>query len=157
MNRPVDRPPQTAPHDLDRMDEDERGVLDPVDDGDDERVDNLVAVCSGVERKGYWQPASQVNVYAIMGGAQLDFRDAGLLEGTTVVDVYALMGGALLVFPPDVDVESHGNGFMGSFSHVAQQTHDPSAPRVVVRGFACMGGVEIRIRDPFEPLGDEDG
>ena len=124
-------------------------------DGDG-AVDNLVAIMSGVSRKGYWQPSSQINVYAFMGGATLDFRDAGLLEGTTVVDVYACMGSATLVFPPDVEVECHGNGLMGGFSHVAHYPDEETDARVLVRGFALMGGVEIKIKDPFEPLDDED-
>ena len=137
------------------MDRGDLDALDLVDDWDG-AVDNLVGILSGVDRRGYWQPAGQVNVYVFMGGARLDFRDAGLLEGTTVIDVYACMGGAMLIFPPDVEIETRGNGFMGGFSHVAQHTDDPSDPRVVVRGFACMGGVEIKICDPFEPLDDED-
>lgn len=157
MSRPLDRPSRTSSPAPDSWpDEEDRYALEAAEDREGEPVDNLVAVMSGVQRKGYWQPASQVNVYALMGGAMLDFRDAGLLEGTTVVDIYALMGGATLVFPPDIQVESHGNGLMGGFSHLAQQSDDPDAPRVVVRGFVCMGGVEIKIREPFEPLDDED-
>ena len=119
-------------------------------------IDNLVAIMSGVTRKGYWQPASQVNVYAVMGVAMLDFREAAMLEGTTVIDVYALMGGAKLVFPPDVGVECHGNGLMGGFSHVSHYPDPETDAHVVVRGFALMGGVEIVIKEPFASLDDDD-
>lgn len=126
-------------------DDDEAGALESY--GGD--VDNLVAVMSGADRRGYWRPASQINVYALMGGAHVDFREAGLLEGTTIVDAYALMGGVELIFPPDVEVESRGIGFMGGFSHTSNHADDPFAPLVIVRGFACMGGVEIKVREPF--------
>jgi hypothetical protein len=42
---------------------------------------NLVAIMGGVSRRGQWTPARHTHFYALMGGAQLDFRDARLGPG----------------------------------------------------------------------------
>ena len=61
-----------------------------------EDVGRVIAVLGGSSRKGSWEPPARLRVPALMGGVELDFREANLLEGETVVDVLAVMGGVTI-------------------------------------------------------------
>jgi hypothetical protein len=109
----------------------------------------VVAVLGGSGRKGSWEPPALLRVLAVMGGVELDFREADLLEGTTEVEVVAFMGGVNIVVPPDVDVQANGVGLLGGFASVSSQAPEPDAPRIEIRGWAVMGGVEVKVK-PLE-------
>ena len=111
-----------------------------------EETERIVAIMSGAERKGHWEPAPQISVFAFWGGAKLDFREAELLEGETVLNIFALMGGVTLLVPRDIDVEVEGSGIMGGFTHLSQRADDENAPLLRITGLAVMGGVEIKVK-----------
>lgn len=48
---------------------------------------------AGVARKGAWTAPRQLHVLTVMGGAELDFREAQFGPGVTTVTVFATMGG----------------------------------------------------------------
>ena len=105
-----------------------------------------VAILSGARRTGRWVvPPSYVSV-AVMGGVELDLREAQFSEPEVTIHAYAVMGGIEITVPEDVDVDVSGIAFMGGFDHNASGPGAPGAPRVRVIGFACMGGVEVRRR-----------
>jgi hypothetical protein len=109
--------------------------------------DFLVAVMGGVERKGMWTPPKQMTVLAIMGGAELDFRDAEFGSPVTQVTVISLMGGVDIIVPPGVRVESNGVAIMGGFgAEEPSRPPNPDAPVIKVNGFALMAGVDIKER-----------
>lgn len=112
----------------------------------------IVGIMGGAERKGVWTPARQTFVLALMGGAELDYREARLPPGVTEVNVFAIMGGAEIIVPPGVHVDMSGFALMGGFTQTgyAPPPTDPNAPVLRVAGFALMGGVEVNIRYPGE-------
>ena len=112
----------------------------------------LVAVMGGASRKGSWVPPRKLHVFAIMGGVELDFREARFGPGIVEVEVFAMMGGVEVTVPPGVRVEVEGVGIMGAFddSETAPGPLDASAPVVRIGGFALMGGVAIFTRYPGE-------
>jgi hypothetical protein len=115
----------------------------------------MVAVMGGSSRKGTWSPARTNYAVAIMGGADLDFREAVLAPGVTDVQVFTMMGGVDIIVPPGLNVESHGFGIMGGFDQVGDiEPGDPNAPTLRIAGVACMGGVTIKVRHPGETSGD---
>ena len=105
----------------------------------------VVAIMGGAVRKGSWDPPESLRVLALMGGVELDFRDARLLEGTSEVTILAVMGGVKIVVPPDVDLVVDGLGLMGGFPHLRQQAEGEQDARLVIRGVALMGGVEVKV------------
>jgi hypothetical protein len=115
-----------------------------------------IAIMGGYEKKGEWTPPRKLQSLAIMGGAGLDFREARMPPGITEVNILAIMGGTEIVVPPGLAVETHGFGFMGGFEGVDQAgvDTDPDAPRLVIRGLAIMGGVEVTVRLPGETARD---
>jgi hypothetical protein len=115
-----------------------------------------VAVLGGTRRTGRWSPARVNHAIAIMGSAELDFREALLPPGVTEIKIYTIMGGVEIIVPPGLNVESHGIGIMGGFEHAGDDVReaDPSAPVLRVSGVALMGGVDVSIRYPGETARD---
>jgi hypothetical protein len=107
---------------------------------------------SGVERRGQWRVPEKIRVLAVMGGADLDFRDVVLPPGRTQIKILALMGGVQIIVPPNLAVESNGVGIMGGFASVdrAPAVPDPDEPVLEITGVAIMGGFEIATRLPGE-------
>ena len=116
----------------------------------------VIAVLGGTGRKGRWSPARNNFVISVMGGAELDFREAILPPGVTEVQIYAVWGGVEIVVPPDLHVESHGFALLGGFEHAAEDAvaPHPGAPTLRITGFAVMGGVDISVRYPGETARD---
>ena len=116
----------------------------------------LVAVMGGAERRGRWIPARETSVLAVMGGAELDFREAVLGPGVTELNVACLMGGVEIIVPPGLAVDTDGIAIMGGFVHMQRESASGAAnsPVLKVRGFALMGGVEIQVRDLGETAKD---
>ena len=107
-----------------------------------------LALMGGSSRKGVWAPPRQLNAVAVMGGVELDFRDARLGPGETRVNAVALMGGIEIIVPPGLPVTVRGLGILGAVDQVEQAAVEISteAPRLKVTALACMGGVEIKTR-----------
>jgi hypothetical protein len=116
----------------------------------------VVGILGGGARKGSWVPARHNYGIAMMGGVELDFREARLGAGVTDVMVFAVWGGVEIVVPPHVHVESNGIGILGGFGQTghSQVTTDPDAPMIRVKGVSFMGGVEVSVRYPGETAGD---
>jgi hypothetical protein len=112
----------------------------------------VVACLGGATRKGRWTPARKNYAIAVMGGTELDFREAIFGPGITELQVFAIMGGVEIIVPPGLTVESHGVAIMGGFDHLADTTQPDSMEGPVLRisGVACMGGVDVTVRHPGE-------
>lgn len=125
------------------IDNPDRSALFGVSEGEtSERVLDLTAVLGGFQRKVTTQDFRGGDLTSIMGGVDLDMRTASL-NGTAVVNVFALMGGISIKVPTDWTVELEGTPILGGFDEKTMQPKDGSK-RLVVRGTAIMGGVEIR-------------
>jgi hypothetical protein len=108
-----------------------------------------LAFMGGSMRKGMWAPPRRLNALAVMGGVELDFRDARLPAGETRVNAVALMGGVEIIVPPGLRVTVRGLPVMGAVDQQMDQVtdaHNPDAPHLKITALACMGGVEIKTR-----------
>lgn len=116
----------------------------------------VVACLGGASRKGRWSPARKNFAVAVMGGTQLDFREAVFGPGLTEVQVFAVWGGVEIIVPPGLRVESHGVAIMGGFDHVADASpsDDMDVPTLRITGLALMGGVEVSVRHAGESARD---
>jgi hypothetical protein len=107
----------------------------------------IVSVMSGTERRGRWRLARETNVVCVMGGAELDLRQAELEDLDSTITVVAVMGGAEIIVPEGVDVDVDGFAFMGGKEFRPGETvPPPSAPSVRIKAYAFMGGIEVRTR-----------
>lgn len=99
----------------------------------------------GFGRRGTWTVGRRFTAFTLMGGGELDLREARFEDRLTVIDCVAVMGGIQVTVPPGLNVEVRGIGLMGGFDEHGrvEADPDPDAPRVVVRGLALMGGVGV--------------
>jgi DUF1707 SHOCT-like domain len=108
-----------------------------------------VAILSGLDRTGVWVVPQHLTVFAFMGGADLDLREAQFAAREVTITVNAFMGGADIKVNPHTEVIMEGTGIMGAFSGPSDQTTpelDANSPVVRIRGFALMGGVDVSRR-----------
>jgi hypothetical protein len=102
------------------------------------------AIMGGFASKGGWLVPRQLKVTGIMGGGDLDLREALFAPGVTEIEVYAIMGGVDIVVPDGVRIEINGVGFMGAFEQSGGSVvDDPGAPVLRITGAAIMGAVEV--------------
>ena len=109
------------------------------------RHQSVVAIMAGTSRRGTWTAPEELTVFTLMGGVDLDLREAHLPPRGTTITVYAMWGGVDIVVPEGVRVECTGTAFMGAFSDHSK-AGSPSGPLVRVGGFVFMGGAEVRTR-----------
>ena len=126
-------PPQTAP-----------GTFPAARIGGEPGSGMSVAILGGVDRRGTWVVPPRHSVVAVLGGVQLDLREARFSQREVTIDVFTLMGGVDIMVGEDVDVDVSGFGIMGGFDHRASGPGLPGAPKVRVVGLALMGGVNVR-------------
>jgi hypothetical protein len=108
------------------------------------------AIMGGNVRKGSWAVPRHLKIVAIMGGVELDLRQAVLSPGVTEIEVLTVMGGVDIAVPQGVRVETMGIAIMGGFDASAGDvtTLDPDQPVIRLSGIAVMGGVDARIKAP---------
>lgn len=101
------------------------------------------AFMSGVERGSGSQDFRGGDLTAIMGGCEVDLSQASISGGEAVLDTFAFWGGIEIRVPTDWDVTSEGFALMGAFEDSTRHP-EGSSKRLLVRGLAIMGGVEIK-------------
>jgi hypothetical protein len=108
--------------------------------------ERAVAIMGGVERRGVWVVPKQFSVFCMMGGAELDLRQATFSAREVTLTINTFMGGANIIVNKSTNVVVHGTGIMGGYS---APRSDPDvhftadSPTVHVRGVAIMGGVSV--------------
>ncbi|MFN8587136.1 MAG: DUF5668 domain-containing protein [Candidatus Eisenbacteria bacterium] len=118
---------------------------DPAADEDDDRFVRTFALMGGAVRRNRSTAFRGGDLSAMMGGVELDLRDAQMADGRAVVEVFAMWGGIEIIVPPDWRVESDVTPIMAGYEDDTRL--DPGvepAGVLVVRGFAVMGGIEVR-------------
>ncbi|GAA1355384.1 DUF1707 SHOCT-like domain-containing protein [Streptomyces beijiangensis] len=101
------------------------------------------AFWGGFSRKGPWTVGPRFTAFAMMGGGEIDLREARFADRDVVIRCFAFMGGMGVIVPPDLTVVVKGIGIMGGFGDDATGEGTPGSPRVTVTGFALMGGVGV--------------
>lgn len=107
--------------------------------------ESFLAILGGSDRKGPWRPARRSRAVAVLGGVDLDFRDAIMAPGVTEIKVVCVLGGVDIIVPAGMNVEANGIAILGGFDNRAG-SGDPGAPTIRVSGFAILGGVDIKVK-----------
>jgi predicted membrane protein len=80
----------------------------------------------------------------MMGGGEIDLRDAQLgPDGTAYIDVFVLMGGLNIFVPPGWTVICHVMPIMGGVMDKTRTIPSATTQQLILRGTTMMGGVEI--------------
>lgn len=110
---------------------------------------SAIAIMGGFSRKGAWVVPAHFTAVAVMGGGELDLREARFAERVVTIHAYTIMGGIGIIVPDDVEVEVTGVGLMGAFEPgpAGPAGHGPpGAPKVVINGLAFWGAVDVKRR-----------
>jgi class 3 adenylate cyclase len=109
----------------------------------------FVAVMSGSSAKGRWRLSGKTTAVAVMGGCDMDLRQAEIDGPEVVITAIAFWGGVNIIVPEGIDVELEGFSFMGGRDiRIRDVPIVPGSPRIRVRGFAVMGGIDVKSRGP---------
>jgi hypothetical protein len=114
-----------------------------------------IVVMGGSENKGPWVVPRRYTALACMGGVALDLREAVFEDREVTIFAASLMGGVDITVPEGLNVQVHGFGFMGGFSGTPSGEIDPAAPTLHVKGFAIMGGVNVKRKGPKQSKKDK--
>ena len=107
----------------------------------------FVAVMSGSAAKGRWRLAARTSAVAVMGGCEMDLRQAEIDGPEVVITAVAFWGGIKITVPEGIDVEMEGLSIMGGRSlRLRDVPIVPGSPRIRIRAYSIMGGIEIRSR-----------
>ena len=112
--------------------------------GDSDSVIHAFAMMAGVKRQSTSTAFRGGDANAIMGGVELDLRNAQIRPGDDVVlDVFAMWGGIEIKVPRHWRVVGSVMPIMGAFE---DNTHPEGegGPTLTVRGTAIMGGIDVK-------------
>jgi hypothetical protein len=114
-----------------------------------------VSVFGNVTRRGNWTVPRKLEVRAIFGNVELDFREAQLPAGVIELHVRPMFGNIEITVPPHLAIEADGSAIFGNFDHVSRVPNQatPDAPVLRVIGTSIFGNVEIHMRLPGEQPG----
>jgi len=122
------------------------------------------ALMGAAERSGQWTVARTYQALAVMGGVELDLREARFTSPHTTIVANALMGAVQIIVPDDIEVRVNGVGIMGAYEAkggAPASVLEPGAPVVRIVGVALMGAVEVvrkrRKHQKKEKGSDRDG
>jgi len=105
---------------------------------------SAIAVLGGVERTCGSQDFRGGELTAFMGGCVVDLRKADMKVGEVVIHTFAFWGGIEIKVPEDWTVSVQGFPIMGGFEEKTQGPKGGPMKLLIIKGFAMMGGVEIR-------------
>jgi hypothetical protein len=112
--------------------------------GDTSATVSAVALLGGVKRRCVSQDFRGGDLTAILGGCELDLRQASIKEGQAVLDTFAFWGGVEIRVPDDWTVVVQGTPILGAFEDTTVHTGEPGKKVLVIKGAAVMGGVEVK-------------
>jgi hypothetical protein len=104
----------------------------------------LVSVMGGADRKGRWRVPRSMTVLSIMGGCDLDLRQAQIEDDEVTITVFSIMGGTDIYVPEGIEVDLSGFALMGGTDeHGKDSPPRPGAPLIRMRVFDVMGGTDV--------------
>lgn len=129
----------------------------PVDEGENTTADNatpnnrekidLFCVLSGGDYSTRSQNLGNGNVTCLMGGADIDIRDADTQEQQLELNVFAVMGGIVLKIPAHWQVTMNVVPLLGGITNkttcLAEKMNLPRK-QLLITGTVFMGGIDVR-------------
>jgi predicted membrane protein len=101
------------------------------------------AILGGVSRRITSHNFRGGQATALLGGCELDLREAVIQDGPAEIEVFAFWGGIEMRVPQEWDVQVKGTAILGGVEDKTNTIGDGSQV-LVISGTAFMGGVEIK-------------
>ncbi|MCW2760665.1 MAG: hypothetical protein JWR85_866 [Marmoricola sp.] len=98
-------------------------------------------------RKGVWEIGASHNAFALMGGVDIDLREARFTSHETVIRAFAFWSGIDIYVNAHTRVIVDGVGIMGVFDQGRDKVAPelgPDSPVVRVTGLALMAAITVQ-------------
>ncbi len=109
----------------------------------EDHIDEFV-IMSGLETNVESQEFKGGKITSIMGGVELDLRDATHYNNEANIDSNAIMSGVEIFVPENWKIEHNGTPILGEFSNKKRYKEDLNAPVLRINFFVLMGSIEIK-------------
>src|ERR1700728_590534 len=123
---------------------------DPARFGGEPTSSGAVAILGGFTRKGDWVVPKEFTAFLLMGGGEIDLRDARFTEREVTIHIVAILGGCEVIVPEDATVYVTGIGILGAFEHTDAGAGSPDGPVITINGVALLGGVDVKRKPTLE-------
>ena len=110
---------------------------------DHDSVVNMFAFMSGCKRVCSSQDFHGGEITAIMGGCEIDLRQASMKGDTAVIHIFTIWGGVTIKIPREWSVGSEGFPILGGIADKTQVVSAGAQKHLIIRGMVIMGGAEI--------------
>jgi predicted membrane protein len=108
---------------------------------------NQIAIFGGFKRRFTAKNFRGGSVMAVMGGYEIDLRQAGIEGDSATIDATSIMGGGEIKVPDNWRISIDGIGIFGAYvdeTHQLPATDATPQKHLIVKGIAFMGGVVIK-------------
>lgn len=112
--------------------------------GDSDSYIKNMALMSGVKRIITSKEFRGGEISALMGGCEIDLRDAEMKGNEAVIDVNIVMGGIEMRVPMGWSVAVEATPIMGGVEDRSYPAKDGTPKKLILTGTIIMGGVEIK-------------
>jgi len=107
----------------------------------------VLGILGGGDRRGRWRVAERVTVINVLGGADLDLREATLAAPEVRITVVSILGGSDIIVPEGVHAELSSFAIFGADDlRLEGPEPPPGAPVVHVRTVSIFGGTDVKTR-----------
>ena len=110
---------------------------------DSDSTINGMAVMGGYKRTNNSPDFRGGELTAVMGGIELDLRNASIKQGEAILDIFAFWGGVKIRIPEDWHVVLEAIPVLGGFEDRSIPPKGDLSKRLTIRGYTVMGGGEI--------------
>ncbi len=108
---------------------------------------DAMAIFGGFKRKLQTKTFRGGRVVAMFGGYQLDLRQCDIEGDQAILEATSVFGGGEIRVPENWNVMIEGTGIFGGYSddrHIMESELPPNAKKLILRGVALFGGVEVK-------------
>jgi len=113
--------------------------------GDSSQTVNIFALLGGGKRKSTANPFRGGDLFALMGGGEIDLRQAIIPPGqSATLEIFSMMGGFEIIVPETWTIDDRTMPVMGGVGNETRPSASAPTATLVLRGFLMMGGVTIR-------------
>ncbi len=109
----------------------------------EDTIDAFVMM-SGIETNIQSQQFKGGRATAIMGGIDIDLRDAKLYNNEAHIEENAIIAGLEIFVPDGWRVEVTGVPLLGGWSNKTRSNGDPNAPLLKIKCFVMLGGMDVK-------------
>jgi len=102
------------------------------------------AFMSGWERRIVSPQFRGGEATAVMGGGEIDLREAKIGASPAVIDIFAMWGGIDIRVPGDWMVSNEVQALLGGIEDARKERGTDPGKQLIVKGLVIMGGVEIK-------------